>query len=454
MELDLFVTPGLGDNSYVLSSGDEAIAVDPQRDVARFLEAARSRRARIRYAIETHVHNDYVSGAAELREAAGAEIVGPARARFAFPFRPVDDGEELPVGDLRLVALATSGHTPEHMSYVLHRGDGPVALFSGGSLIVGSAGRTDLLGPEQAEELARAQFRTMRRLAELPNGVALLPTHGAGSFCATSPPGGERTSSLGAERASNPALADVDEETFVRQQLSGLMAFPDYYVHMAPINRAGPRVYGRVPLPPPLPAERVASLLSEGACLVDAREGSAFAAGHVPGSLNVPLEASFGSYVGWLVPFGSPVVLLLPGRGALEEAATQLFRIGYERLEGHLDGGVHAWRAEGRGLASYPTLEVEDLLGELDRGEAGDVVDVRQRTEWDEGHLDGSRHVFVGDLPDRLDGFDRTVRTTIVCASGHRSSMAASLLAREGVPVRLVARAGVPRALRLRRRSA
>lgn len=454
MDVDLFVTPGLGDNSYLLSSGDEAAVIDPQRDVSRVLETARDRGVRIRYSIETHVHNDYVSGSAELREVTGAEIVGPARAGFAFPYRPLEEGEELQVGEVRLVALATPGHTPEHTAYALQGDDGPAALFSGGSLIVGSAGRTDLLGPERIDELTRAQYRTMRRLAELPDGVALLPTHGAGSFCATAPPGDQRTSWVGAERASNPALAVLDEEAFVRQQLSGLMAYPDYYTHMAPINRAGPRVHGDVPVPPALPAGRVAALLAEGAWLIDTRPGPGFAAAHVPGSLNVPLEASFGSYVGWLVPFGSPIVLLVPDRGALIEAATQLFRIGYERLEGHLADGIDAWRAEGRALASYPTLEVDELLGELVRGQAGDVVDVRQRTEWDAGHLDGTRHVFVGDVQDRLEEFRPDTPTTIVCASGYRSSMAASLLAREGVPVRLVARSGVPRALRLLQRLA
>ena len=212
MELDLFVTPGLGDNSYLLSWGDEAAVIDPQRDIERFVEAARVRGARIRYAIETHVHNDYVSGAVELRAATGAEIVGPAAAGYAFAFLPMADGAEVELGDGSLMALATPGHTPEHTSYLLRDADGrQVALFSGGSLIVGSAGRTDLLGADRADELARAQFRTMRRLAALPDDVALLPTHGAGSFCASTPPGGERTSTLGAERAGNPALADRDE---------------------------------------------------------------------------------------------------------------------------------------------------------------------------------------------------------------------------------------------------
>jgi glyoxylase-like metal-dependent hydrolase (beta-lactamase superfamily II)/rhodanese-related sulfurtransferase len=448
MELDLLVTEGLGDNSYLLASGDEAAVVDPQRDVRRILETAEARGARISTVLETHVHNDYVSGALELRAATGARIVGPATAGYAFDFVPVSDGDEIAVGDLTLVALATPGHTPEHTAYLLRD---PASLFSGGSLIVGSAGRTDLLGAERTDELTRLQFRTMRRLADLNDDVRLLPTHGAGSFCATSPPGEHRTSSLGDERSVNPALAVGDEELFVRQQLAGLSRYPAYYARMAPINRAGPAVFGDVPLPPPMDADETATLLGAGAWLLDGRGGASFAAAHVPGSLNVPLEASFASYVGWLVPFGASIVLLVPDRPALVEASTQLFRIGWERIEGYLEGGLEGWRASGRDLAAYPTIAVADLVGELERGEAGDVIDVRQLSEWDSGHLDGTRHLFVGDLPGRIDEFDPARATTVVCASGYRSAMAASVLDRAGVPVRLVSRSGVPRALRMLR---
>ncbi len=450
MEIDLLVTEGLGDNSYLLSSGGEAAAIDPQRDVRPLLEVAEARGVRIRAVLETHVHNDYVSGAAELRAATGAEIIGPAAAGYAFDARRVADGDEIAIGDLTLQVLATPGHTFEHTAYLL-RAPGSSALFSGGSLIVGSAGRTDLLGRDHTDELTRLQFQTMRRLAELADEVALLPTHGAGSFCATTPPGDQRTSTIGQERGANPALGEPDEAAFVRQQLLGLSRYPSYYAHMAPINRAGPTVFGDVPIPPAWSTDDAASLLADGGWLVDARPGAEFAAAHVPGSLNVPLEASFGSYVGWLVPFGAPLALLVPHEIALAEASTQLFRIGYERVAGHVDGGLEAWRASARPTSSYSTVEVDRLAAEVDEGTAGDVVDVRQPSEWEAGHLHGSRHVFVGDLPDRLDEFDPNRITTVVCASGYRSAMAASLLDRAGVPVRLVPRHGVPRALRLRR---
>jgi rhodanese-related sulfurtransferase len=364
----------------------------------------------------------------------------------------MDDGAELEVGDATLVALAAPGHTFEHTAYLLRgaASDELAALFSGGSLIVGSAGRTDLLGPERTDELTRLQFRTMRRLAELPDDLAVLPTHGAGSFCATAPPSRQRTSTIGAERTGNPALRTADEAGFVEQQLSGLLRYPGYYAHMAPINLAGAPVFGDVPLPPPMSPDEVAALLAAGGWLVDARDGASFAQAHVPGSLNVPLEESFASYVGWLLPFGATVALLVPDEPSLVEASTQLFRIGFSPVAGRLDGGIEAWLASGGEIATYPTVRIEDLVAELERDDAPDVVDVRQRSEWDEGHFERSRHVFVADVPDRLREIDRGETVTVVCASGYRSAMAASLLDRAGTAVRLVPRRGVPWALRHR----
>lgn len=446
--LDLVVTPGLGDNSYLLASGDEAVVVDPQRDAGRLLALAETRGVHVRFVLETHVHNDYVSGAAEVRSATGAEICGPARAGYAFAFRPLEEGDEVRIGDLRLLALETPGHTPEHTSYaVLAPGvDAPIAVFSGGSLIVGSAGRTDLLGADRAEELARAQYGSVRRYLPMPNETLLLPTHGAGSFCASGPPQDDRTSTIGRERASNPALRAPDEPTFVAEQLTGLLAFPTYYAHMAPINRAGPRVLGGAPPVVPLPPAEVETAVAAGGRLVDAREGTAFAQGHVPGSLNVPLEDAFGSYVGWLVPFGTPIVLVAQDASATSEAATQLFRIGYDRILGRLDGSLDAWTTSGRPVSSYPVASLDDLVATA-REDPASVLDVRQRAEWDAGHLPGSRHCFVGDVPSRMPELVGAGSTLVTCASGHRSAMAASLLQAAGVPVRLVANGGVPDAL-------
>ncbi len=448
VELQQFVTDGLGDSSYLLVYGDEAAVVDPQRDVRRFLAAAERRSARIRFAIETHVHNDYVSGALELRAAAGAEIVGPSLGGYAFPFTAMDEGSELALGDARLRAIPTPGHTFEHTAYeLLEDGDDPTAVFTGGSLIVGSAGRTDLLGPDAVDELSRAQYRTMRRLAELHDAVRVLPTHGAGSFCATTAPDVDRTSTIGEERRRNPALRAPDEDAFVREQLEGLLAYPTYYVEMAPINRAGPRVFGDVPMLEPLTFERFEEL-STRAVVVDARPGAAFASSHVPSSLGIPLDESFASYVGWLLPIRQRIVLILPeGEAERLEIATQLFRIGYDGMDGFLAGGIAAWRAGGGPVESYGTASIDDFATAAREGTAI-ALDVRQRREWDEGHVEGSRHAFVGELPERLGEIAEDRDIVVACASGFRASIAASLLARAGRHVAVVAAGGVSDALR------
>lgn len=451
MHLESFLTPGLGDTSYLLASGDQALIVDPQRDIGPVLAAARARDLQITHVVETHVHNDYVSGALELRAATGAAIAGPARAGYAFPFEPLAEGDELSLGTLRIVAAETPGHTPEHLSYLVYEGDSdePMAAFTGGSLIVGSAGRTDLLGPEAADELTRSQQRSIRRLASLPDQTMVLPTHGAGSFCSSSPPSDERTSTIGRERASNPVMADrdVDEKVFVERRLSGLLAYPSYYANIGPINRAGPRVVGELPVPVGLTPAQVATRVEAGAWVVDGRNRRAFAAGHIPGSIAIELDESFASYVGWIVPFAAPIVLVLPTdlpeHEAAVEAATQLFRIGYEAVEGYLHGGVNAWVEAGRPVRSYAVASIDELGTAVGEKRAR-VLDVRQQTEWEAGHLEGSTHLFVGDVAERIGEIPRDQEIWTVCASGHRAAMAASLLDRDGIAVRLVTPGGVP----------
>jgi hydroxyacylglutathione hydrolase len=448
MDLEIFVTEGLGDNSYLLASGDEALLVDPQRDAWRFLAVAEARKLTVRYVLETHVHNDYLSGALEVRAATGAEIVAPAKGTYGFPHRAVAEGDELRLGDLRLRVMETPGHTPEHVAYLVYRGGAatPVALFSGGSLLVGSVGRSDLLGPELTEELARAQFRSFRRLAALPDAVQVLPTHGAGSFCTTVAPAAARTSTLGEERERNAALRAPDEQGFLEEHLHGLGAYPRYYRYLASINRAGPSVFGRLPALASLSPDDVEQYQAQGAWVVDGRDRRQFAEAHVPGSVNIELDASFASYVGWVVPFNAPLVLVLPEpvHEAWQEAGTQLFRIGYERVLGHLAGGIEAWRASGRPLASYPVADVEELCRASLQGLDIRVLDVRQAREWNEGHIPGSLHLFLGDLPERADSLPRDRELWVTCASGYRSAIAASLLDRAGVPIRLVATGGVP----------
>src|SRR6266536_4052030 len=412
--VEVFVTAGLGDNSYLVSSEGEAAVVDPQRDAWHFLRAADTKGVRIRAVLETHVHNDYVSGAHELRAATGAELVVPAKGRYQFPHRPAADGHEVRIGDLRLVALATPG-------------------------------RTDLLGPELAGELTKAQFASIRKLGALPDEVEVLPTHGAGSFCVAAMPATRRTTTIAEERRENFLFRAADLASFDEELRGELLAYPAYYRHMAPINRAGAAVLGDLPAIRALAPEELAARARAGAVIVDGRDRDDFAAAHLPGSVNIELNAGFASYVGWVLPFDHPLLLVLPDpvvRGR-EEAVTQLLRIGWRRVEGWLAGGVDAWRSSGGELRSYPSGGVKELCDAFLAGEAPRVLDVSQELEWQGGGIPGSERVFVGDLPARIGQLSRDEVHWVVCSNGHRASIAASLLDRAGIPVRLVGTGGV-----------
>jgi hydroxyacylglutathione hydrolase len=446
-EIQIFPTTTLGNNTYLLAVGRDAALVDPQRDAWRFLAAAESRGLTIRYVLETHVHNDYVSGALEVRAATGAQVVAPAKGAYRFAHRGMAEGDEVDLGGVVLQAMETPGHTPEHLAYIVSESGRPVAVFTGGSLLLGSAGRTDLSGEHRTQDLTKAQFHSLRRLADLPDQTRVLPTHGAGSFCAATAPSQHPTSTIGQQRRDNPAMLAPDQDSFVRQQLHGLLLYPSYYRHMAPTNRAGPTVLGGLPSLPALSPADVERLATAGTWIVDIRDRWSFAAAHVPGSINVELDDVFASFVGWVVPFGAPIVLVVPEGDDRQDqdALTQLLRIGCERVEGYLAGGVPAWLATGRTARSYLAAEVDDLR----RASATDappvVLDVRQPSEWAQGVIPGSVQLFVGDLPGLVDELPKDREIWTICRSGYRAAIAASLLDRAGNRVRLVAREGVER---------
>lgn len=447
MDVEVIATPGLGNSAYLIASGGEAVAVDPPRDAWRIARVAEARGWRISHALETHVHNDYLSGARELRRSLGARIVAPARGRYRFAHVGADEGYELPIGDLGLVARATPGHTPEHVAWEVRGRDGrPLALFSGGSLLMAGVGRTDLLGPTRMAELTGAQYATMGRLRELPDDVLVFPTHGAGSFCVAGASDGPRSATIGALRMWNPAFTARDRAAFERLIAEGRTRFPSYYRRMAPINRRGPRLLGSAPRPPELDLAGLLATRADGVRVVDVRDRRDFADGHLAGALNIGLEDSFAGYVGWLVPFDAPLALIVPAADEAVMAVLELLRIGYDHVVGYLRADVPAWEEAGAPVRRYPVMNAADLAASLaqDPGAATRLIDVRQPAEWRDGVVPGSRRIFVADLPAALGGLDRTSPWTVACKAGPRAAIAASILDAADIPVRLVARGGVP----------
>jgi hydroxyacylglutathione hydrolase len=442
-EVHDFLVPGLGDRSYVVVAGDDAIAVDPQRDVERYIETAEAAGACLTHVLETHVHNDYVSGGLELARRTGAGLLLPEGSGAAFDHLAVGDGFLIDAPDLRVRALRTPGHTPEHTSYVVEPAAGPSLLFSGGSLLAGSAGRTDLAGPAWTDRLTASQYVSVRRLAALAEDTVLYPTHGAGSFCAAGPTAGPGFSTIAVERRANLALQDADPLAFARRQLVGLSRHPAYYAHMAPINRAGSRPLGTIIAPPEIGGRQLAALRSAGVLVVDGRPRSAFAAQHIAGSLAVELDDSFATYVGWLLPFDAPIALVLEGRQDAVEAVRQLARIGFERVRGVLRDIAAAAEA-GAPLASHGRGTAHDLVAALGRGDPPLVLDVRQPAEWATGTIPGSVTRFVADLADPRDWLGDPARPVwTVCQSGYRAAIAASLLAASGYDVTAMDGGGV-----------
>jgi glyoxylase-like metal-dependent hydrolase (beta-lactamase superfamily II)/rhodanese-related sulfurtransferase len=430
-------TPELGDRSYAIVSGTEAVVVDPQRDIDRVLEMLSDRGATLRHVVETHIHNDYVSGATQLCRVTGATLVIPAGESVGYKRRAITDGEEIELGALRLVARHTPGHTATHMTYVLHEDGQPVAAFTGGSMLLGSVGRTDLAGPWVTDRLSHLQHISARRLSEeLPDSAAILPTHGFGSLCGAGfPVGAPDTADAGHQRAENPALL-MDEDAFVARLVTGLDAFPRYYAYIAPRNREGAGTVDQE-LPPPSDARALAARAQAGEWVIDLRERHAFGAKHIVGTLAFELSDPFTTYLGWLLPWGSPLSMI--GSSAdLAAARRAVARIGIEKIAAcHvLDGAEGADLWAGVETASYPVVGFVDLKPHI--GEPGEVVvDVRLGREWREGHLATAIHIPVHELPDRLPEIPAG-RVWVHCAAGYRAAVAGSLLARAGRDVMVV----------------
>ncbi|GGV44614.1 MBL fold metallo-hydrolase [Streptomyces griseoflavus] len=424
--VDTLEFEGLGNRSYLAGGPSAAVVVDPPRDIDQVIAAAARRGVRIAYVAETHVHNDYITGGLELARVTGAQYLVPAGAHVSFARTAVADGDTAGVDTgLVLRAIATPGHTPHHTSYVLEEDGRGVAAFTGGSLLIGTVGRPDLVEPRLTEQLARAQHASAHRLvAELDDEVPVLPTHGFGSFCSSSQAEGDATT-IGKERTSNDALT-LDVDTFVAQMLAGLEDVPAYYAHMGPANAAGP---APVDLTPPRRAdgEEIASRLAAGEWVVDLRSRMAFADGHVAGSFNFEGDGKLATYLAWLIPWGKPVTLLADTPEQITDAQRELARVGIDRPAAAATGDPAGWIRAGEQLASFPRARFADLADVRERGDDLVVLDVRRDSERAGGFIEGSVHIPIHELHGRIGEVpDGTV--WVHCAGGMRAAIAASLL--------------------------
>jgi glyoxylase-like metal-dependent hydrolase (beta-lactamase superfamily II)/rhodanese-related sulfurtransferase len=434
IDVEVIETSALGDRSYLVSDGAVAAVIDPQRDVDRVLALAGRMGTRITHVVETHLHNDYVSGGLELARLTGAAYALSAADDVEFERTPVADGDVLEVsGDLRLRVLATPGHTFHHLSYVLDGPDGVQGVFTGGSLLYGTTGRTDLLGEEHAEPLARAQHASAATLSELPDGAQVWPTHGFGSFC-TASAASQDASTIGEQREQNPVLR-LERDDFVRETLDGLSPYPAYYAHMGVLNSTGPEP---VDLRVPAAAEpgELARRLRAGEWVVDLRAHKAYFESHLAGTISLGLDGPMATWLGWMVERGAPITLIGETRSQVIDARRELVRIGVDRIAAAATGTPQELAADPEQLTSMPTATFADLAADragrsTDLPPADVVLDVRLSNEWDASHISGAVHVPLPELPDRLDDVPKGA-VWVHCGSGYRATTAASLLARGG----------------------
>lgn len=428
-----FTDRGLGNDAYLLVSGQAAVAIDPARDVRPYLEAAEERGARIAAVLETHLHADFVSGARQLATD-GATIYASGSGGLQLPHHPLSDGERVELDGIALMVLATPGHSPEHVAFVVECE--PPFLFSGGALIPGGAARTDLLGEERIVELARMLYRTLHeRLAGLPDDTVVHPTHGGGSFCSTgggaSAAGAEdRSTTLGFERKHNPLLQAESEDEFVEMLVTGYGLFPPYFLRLREVNRRGPRLLDRPLSPPRLEPSEVQGELATGAWALDVRRPERYAVGHLRGAVAVPPDRSFAVRLGWVVPFGTRLVLIAEDEGAAARASMKAAGIGYEDVAGWTT--FEQLRDAALPVAETPLVDADEFAAKLETMDPPTVVDVRNPPEWAYGTVPGALTIEFGALRDEIPEELRRGPVVTYCASGARAALVASLLERAG----------------------
>ncbi len=439
--------PGLAIASYIV--GDEksrrAAVIDPTRDVDAYIAIAEREKLRITDILETHVHADFISGARELKTRLGdkprihASAEGGPEWTPSYADHPVRDGDELSLGDLRLKAIHTPGHTPEHISWALYDNtrsdDQPWVLFTGDLIFVGDVGRPDLLGAEAQKQLAHQLYGTLfNRVPELPDFTEIMPAHGEGSLCGKAI-GSRRSSTLGYERRFNASMQQQPEAAWIDALMSDMPPAPPYFRRMKQVNAQGPKVFGdALPGRRALSSHELHGMIDDDLIILDARSKQAFAAAHIPNAINIPLSDNLAYWAGWVLPYDKPIVLVLDDDNDRDTVVTHLIRIGFDDIVGYLAGGIEAWQNAGLPLARLDVLTVHELNERLRQGDGHRpfVLDVRTDREWNAGHIEGAAHIHAGLLSQRMDTLPDNRPIAIVCGTGFRASIAASLLKRHG----------------------
>jgi hydroxyacylglutathione hydrolase len=432
-----FFDDGLAHASYLIACDRtrEAVVVDPRRDVDVYTTAAAERGLKIVCAIETHVHADFVSGARELAAQGARILVGPD-ANLQFAHHEARHGNHIAIGDVTLDFLHTPGHTPEHITVLVAEPNQPIRALTGDTLFVGAVGRPDLLGADQARALAVQLHDSLYRiLMSLDDTVEVHPAHGAGSLCGAGI-GKAPHSTIGQERRFNPLLQQQSADEFVAAVLGDLPETPPYFPRMKRVNRDGPQVLGfatRVLTPRAISPADAATLVEDGAVLIDLRAGDTFAEGHPTGAVSIGFGSKVGYWAGWVVPPGARLLVMAGDARQALEATRQLLRVGFDDVAGYVDGGYEAWTRAGCPTARLERITASDLRDRLARREPFTILDVRSPREWQAGHLNDAISMPVGDVPARAAELSKPGTVATICGSGYRSTLASSLLERAGV---------------------
>ncbi len=424
--------------SYLIGSEDEAVVVDPQRDVDEYLAGASAQGLQIKYVIETHLHADFVSGHQEIASRTGAQIVFGEKANVEFAHQAVRDGEELKIGKVVLRFIETPGHTPEGICILVtdtEAPDQPQKLLTGDTLFIGDVGRPDLAGGKgyTPQMMAEMMYESLHgKLLKLPDEVEVYPAHGAGSMCGRNM-SKETSSTIGEQRKFNYALKPMSKEDFVTMMTADLPEAPVYFPRDAEINRSGARDLSELQPPTPLTPQQVLESKQQGHVLLDVRSAADFGAGHVPGSINVGLGGQFAMWAGSLIPLNAAIVVIADTSAQVDESVIRLARVGIENVKAYLDGGVQSWRDAGFPVNSIEQVSVAQLKEQIDNNDL-QIVDVRRPAEYVSGHVPRAFNAPLANLDKSLGPLPlkKDKLTAVICAGGYRSSAAASLLQKQG----------------------